>query len=207
MISVPTFSSKGVPGEKVKLPEALFGVKADPRLIAQAVRVYLGNQRQAGAKTKTRGEIKKTTAKMYKQKGTGRARHGSHSAPIFVGGGVSHGPTGTQNFKHTLSTAQRRLALFSALSDKAKSDLLVVTGLKNQDKTEVMQDLIQEISKVKLLFVVASEQKILARAIRNLKNVKVISAGQLNTYWVLSCQKIAMTSEAIEELSKIFNTK
>jgi large subunit ribosomal protein L4 len=74
------------------LPEAVFGAKPNKALIAQAVRVYLANQRQGNASTKTRGEVIGTTKKIYRQKGTGRARHGAAKAPIFVGGGIAHGP-------------------------------------------------------------------------------------------------------------------
>src|SRR5579884_516617 len=76
----------------ITLPKEIFGAKVNPQLMSQAVRVYLANQRQGNAATKTRGEINMTTAKWYRQKGTGRARHGAKSAPIFVKGGVAHGP-------------------------------------------------------------------------------------------------------------------
>ena len=88
MSTAATFNIKGEKIEAVTLPKELFGVEVKPQLLAQAVRVWLSNQRKAFAKTKTRKDVAKTTAKMYKQKGTGRARHGSYAAPIFVGGGV-----------------------------------------------------------------------------------------------------------------------
>jgi len=104
--------------EKAKIPAKMAKVKIDQQLMAQAVRVYLSNQRSALAKTKTRGEVARTTAKMYKQKGTGRARHGAYSAPIFVGGGVAFGPTGGQNYRRKMSKALGKLAFASALALK-----------------------------------------------------------------------------------------
>src|SRR3989344_4073637 len=98
MISVPAFSITGESLKVVTLPVKVFGVKADPALLAQAVRIYLGNQRKSSAKTKTRAEVEGSTRKIYRQKGTGRARHGSIRAPIFVGGGIAHGPDGSQNY-------------------------------------------------------------------------------------------------------------
>src|SRR3989344_2289439 len=94
MISAPVYTVKGEAAERLNLPGEVFEVKVAPTLLAQAVRVYLSNQRKGGAKTKTRGMVSLTTAKMYKQKGTGRPRHGSSSAPIFVAGGEAHGPQG-----------------------------------------------------------------------------------------------------------------
>src|SRR5688572_24665900 len=88
--------------EDLKVSEALFAAKVSPALIAQAVRVYQDRQHQHTSKVKTRGEISLTTAKWFKQKGTGRARHGAKSAHIFVGGGVAHGPDGIRGASLTL---------------------------------------------------------------------------------------------------------
>src|SRR3989339_761921 len=130
MITAATYDIKGQQGEKIKLPEKIFGAKVKPIVMAQAVRVYLSNQRKALAKTKTRADVAKTTAKMYRQKGTGRARHGSYAAPIFVGGGIAHGPSGKQNYKLSLPAKMRRLALLGALSVKAKAkEILIVEGV------------------------------------------------------------------------------
>src|SRR3989339_2278990 len=129
MITAATYDIKGQQGEKIKLPEKIFGAKVKPIVMAQAVRVYLSNQRKALAKTKTRADVAKTTAKMFKQKGTGRARHGSYAAPIFVGGGVAHGPSGEQNYKLSLSSKMRKLALLGALSAKASAhEIMVIEG-------------------------------------------------------------------------------
>src|SRR3990167_4064766 len=129
MTTAQSYNLKGERQEKLNLPKEQFGVNASPSLLAQAVRIFLSNQRRAAAKTKTRAEVAKTTAKMYKQKGTGRARHGSYAAPIFVGGGVAHGPSGEQNYKMSLPVKMRRLALLGALSAKAEAkQVMVVTG-------------------------------------------------------------------------------
>src|SRR5260221_7335072 len=98
------------------ITSVLFDAASSASTVAQAVRVYLGNQRQGTAKVKTRGEVERTKKKWYKQKGTGGARHGARSAPIFVGGGVSHGPTGTTDWSLKMSKPMRKVALRTALS-------------------------------------------------------------------------------------------
>jgi LSU ribosomal protein L4P len=115
----------------INLPPEIFAAEVNPPLMAQAVRVYLANQRKAHPKTKTRAEVNRTKAKWYRQKGTGRARHGSRAAPIFVGGGVAHGPTGEQNYQLKMPKKMKKAALFSALTSKFKEkEILVVKGLE-----------------------------------------------------------------------------
>src|SRR3989338_11153263 len=99
MLTAQVFQPEGGKSGTINLPEQLFAAKVNPQLMAQAVRVFLSNQRKAHAKSKTRGEIIRTTRKWYRQKGTGRARHGAQSAPLFVGGAKAHGPRGHQNYQ------------------------------------------------------------------------------------------------------------
>ncbi len=99
MPTVDLFLISGEKAGKVTLPSEIFAAKINNQLMAQAVRVFLANQRKARAKTKTRGKVEGSGKKIWAQKGTGRARHGDRYAPIFVGGGISHGPTGKENFK------------------------------------------------------------------------------------------------------------
>ena len=94
MAQIPLVNTSGKKVKSLKVSGKIFGAKVNPSLVNQAVRVYLSNQRQASARTKSRGEVKVTKAKIWRQKGTGRARHGSRNAPIFVGGAKAHGPTG-----------------------------------------------------------------------------------------------------------------
>jgi len=106
-LSAPVVSIDGKKKGTVSVSEAMFNTHAADQLVAQAVRVYQANQRQGGAKTKTRGEVTGSGRKIWRQKGTGRARHGHRYAPIFVGGGVSHGPR-TRDFSRRLSKAMRK---------------------------------------------------------------------------------------------------
>lgn len=207
MISVPVYSLKSKGTEKKSLPKEVFEVKVPEALLAQSVKVYLSNQRRARAKTKSRGEVVKTTAKMYRQKGTGRARHGSYSAPIFVGGGRAHGPTGEQNYSRAMPAKMKRLALLGSLSQLAtnKKVMVLTGGDKGSGKTQEAVKLIEtmENGKVgKLLVITTAGQTQVWRAWKNLKNVEVMTCEQLHPYNVLKAGKLLITAEAVETLRK-----
>lgn len=183
---------------------AIFDQAANPTLVSQAVRVYLANQRAGLAKTKTRGEVDLTKKKMYKQKHTGGARHGAQSAPIFVGGGVTHGPRGNQNWTLTLSKKMRQVALKTALGMQASQDkIIVVDGIeKIQGKTKEMVTLLRqlELTNVPTLLVAEGMSEILDRATRNIENLFVCLASDLTTYYVMRAGKIIFTPTSLDQL-------
>lgn len=190
---------------KVDLPKEIFGAKVNPTLMAQAVRVYLSNQRKAYPKTKTRGEVSLTKAKWYRQKGTGRARHGARSAPIFVGGGVAHGPTGTQNWEKDLPKKARQQALASALSSKFRqNEVMVIDGLeKIKGKTKELVSVLEKLAKnQKVLLVLPKMFENVVRAGRNIPCLRINQTLSLNTYEVLEGGKILMTPQTIKLLEK-----
>lgn len=189
--------------EKAKLSSKLTKTGPQDRLIAQAVRVYLGNQRKAKAKTKTRGEINKTTAKMYKQKGTGRARHGAYSAPIFVGGGIAFGPTGEQNYKRKMSKALGHLAFVSALTAKSRN----IWTMDLTSKTKGTKLIVKELAKAELptsgLLVVLGQKELeYGKYFRNLKGVSVTNSASVNTYEVVKSRQILFSQKGLEEIGE-----
>ncbi len=191
----------------VTVPETVFGAAVNLPLIAQAVHVYRSNLRQGGAKAKTRGDVSLTTKKMYKQKGTGNARHGAFSAPQFVGGGVAHGPTGMENWKRSLTPVLARKALVSALSAlAADKKVAVVADLEKLDgKTKTAAKFITEISEKtgeKVLIVVDQSHTNVIRSLRNLANVKITSATRLNTLAAVSVQQVVIMQPALELLAQ-----
>lgn len=215
-LSAPMYDIKGAKNGTFALPSAVFGAKINQPLMAQAVRIYLANQRQGNAHTKSRGEITLTTAKWYRQKGTGRARHGAKSAPIFVGGGVAHGPK-KRDFSLNFPQKMKRAALYSALSLKVKDgDVKVLSGLsKITPKTKIMDQIIKKITaeqkglpagrqgKAKVLLVTSAAPKELEnvyKAGRNLKNMEILNAKLLNTYEVLKYKNLFFMKESIEVL-------
>ena len=120
MFKVDLYNIKGEKEGKVTLPKEIFETKINKPLLSQAVRVYLANQRDARARAKTRAQVKGSNRKIYRQKGTGGARHGDNKAPIFVGGGKAHPPKGI-NRRLSLPKKMKQLALKSALSISSPS--------------------------------------------------------------------------------------
>lgn len=201
---VDTLNTKGEKVGKISLPKEIFGVEFSPKLLAQAVRVYLANQRKARPKTKTRSEVDGSGRKIWRQKGTGRARHGDRQAPIFVGGGIAHGPQGTRR-RLSLSQVMGKKALFSALSGKLRENkLLVVEDLKINPKTREIEKILETLLKKtprQVLLVIPPKNEVLKRAARNIPWLKVSQFNILNSYEVLDCDQIIFTKEAISQFN------
>ena len=197
---------------KISLPKEIFAIEVNKRLLAQAVKVYLSNQRQANAKTKTRSEVNFSTRKIWKQKGTGRARHGAKSAPIFVKGGRAHGPTGEQNYKLKLSQKMKKKALASALTQKLKDNkLVVIEGLmKIKGKTKEINKIIARFrkpatskdkkKKTKITIILPEVWENVIRAGRNIPYLDFLQVKQLNAYEILNGGMLVFTKESIEAL-------
>jgi len=203
---------KGKVIESMNLPKEIFGAKINKVLLAQAVRVYLANQRKGTHSTKTRGEVEGSTAKIYRQKGTGRARHGSKRAPIFVKGGIVFGPK-PRDYSLKLPKKMRRLALFSSLTAKKdEGKIIVLSGLeKIEAKTNKMVDVIKNLKleeKNKKILLITPDTinafENVYKAGRNLKGVSIISAKMLNTYEVLNAKTLLFMKASIEVLENTF---
>lgn len=212
-VTADVYNMQGRVVSKVKLPKEVFGVKVNNSLMAQAVRVYLANQRMGTASTKNRGEITGSTKKIWRQKGTGRARHGSRKAPIFVGGGVAFGPR-TRDYSLKIPKKMKKSSLFSALSYKQNNgEIKVVTGLeKIQPKTKFMAQVVKKIGfnskKINVLLVIPDKAKNgfenVYRAGRNIKGFKILGANALNTYEVLNNQSVLFMKDAVLAVEKHF---
>lgn len=146
MVKVNSYSAKGTKGAAVALPKELERTPNE-HLLAQAVHVYQSRSHVGLSKAKTRGEVSGSTRKIYRQKGTGNARHGGIRAPIFVGGGKAHGPDGLKRVL-TLPKNMRRAALAMAVTTKAKAgELVLVNGLDTLKKTNDAADLVAKVKK------------------------------------------------------------
>lgn len=211
-LTISVFDISGKEVETMDLPEAMFGAKVNPVLMAQAVRVYLANQRQGNASTKTRGEVAGSTRKIYRQKGTGRARHGGVRAPIFVKGGIAHGPK-PQDHSLTMPKKMKRAALFSALTAKLAIDgVKIVSGLEAvEPKTKNMALALNNFGlsdkKAKVLLVTPANIASVTRGGSNLTGVTITAADRLNTYEVLNTKKLVFMKDAIEAMQKVFLKK
>lgn len=196
-IKVPYYTKSGVKSGTVVLPKEIFGQKPNKVLIAQAVRVFLANQRSAHAKTLGRGEINRTKHKAHRQKGTGLARHGAKSAPIYVGGGIAHGPRGIENYKLNLSQKMRKLALISSLSEKAQEGKVVVADIESvEPKTKNIASVLEKIGG-KSVTIVHGGSKNLVLAARNIEVVVLIPASGLSAYNVLVNNILVLTKEGV----------
>lgn len=206
-LSIPVYSITGAASGSLTLPKEVFGQEVNKGLLAQAVRVYTANQKNYTASTKTRGQVQGSTVKIYRQKGTGRARHGANTAPIFVGGGITFGPK-PRKVVLDLPKKMKRAALISALSDKANEKLAIavdnvekLTG-KTKQVTQFLQKVMDKNTKSALI-VTASAEKNLQQAVRNIPNVTVLSANLINIYEVLRHQTLILTKDAVSKLETV----
>jgi len=183
MSKANVYSAKGVKKGSYSLPQ-IFGEKENLNLLAQAVRVYDDRKHLGLAKAKTRADVERTKKKVYAQKGTGGARHGARSAPIFVGGGVAHGPKGVKRVL-SLPAKMRKKALAVALSLKAKEgEVVLVDGISSFKKTSDVQNLLNKVGKEKKVsrftFILSEENWPIARVIENIKEANVVPFKSLN---------------------------
>ncbi len=201
-LNAEVFSLTGKVVKTMALPKEVFGEKINEALMTQAVLIHLANQRAGSASTKTRGQVIGSTRKIYRQKGTGRARHGGITAPIFVGGGVAHGPH-PHSFSKKLSQKMRTKALFSALSARQKEGAIKVVSelgsapAKTKDMAKGLT-LLNVFGK-SVLLVIASDKSMenAKKSGRNIEGVSILPVNQLNTYAVLKNKSILFAEEAI----------
>ncbi len=202
-LEIPVYDIKGKEKGVFELLKEPFSVTAKPQLLAQAIRVYQFNQRQGTASTKTRGEVVGSTRKIYRQKGTGRARHGDIKAPIFVGGGTVGGPK-PKNFSLEITKKQRKKAFFGALTLKFKEKNLAAledAALKMEAKTKSIASFLEEtkMSGKKILFVVPKmDNNNFILASRNIDGVSLTDVQSLNIFQVFNNSKIIFLESALE---------
>jgi len=195
-------------GRNVELSDAIFAIEPNKHAVYLDVKQFLANQRQGTHKAKERAEIKGSTRKIKKQKGTGTARAGSIKSPIFRGGGRIFGPR-PRNHGFKLNKNLKRLARLSALSIKAKEENIVVVenftfdAPKTKDFTNVLKAL--DLDNKKSLFVLEASNKNVYLSSRNLKNVNTITVSKINTYGVLNAKKVVLSEGCVEELESNFS--
>ncbi len=210
-ISVSVYDLLGKSSGRMSLPSEIFAAKVNPALMAQAVRVHMASQRRGTASTKTRSEVAGTTKKIYRQKGTGRARHGAAKAPIFVGGGITFGPR-PHDFALSMPKKMRRLALFSALTSKlAESSVKVLDTTDSKGKTREMFGLLKSLDLVsknghakKVMVVIDNNGKLVSQSARNIEGARVQNASNLTAYEVLNANTLLFMKESVDLLKKTF---
>ncbi len=191
----------------IDLDDAVFGIKEIRADILQRMVKYQLAKRRAGThKTLSRGEVARSHSKLYKQKGTGQARHGAANAPLFRGGAHAHNRL-PRDYSHDLTKKFRALALRHALSAKANAgDLIVIDALKlNEAKTSALQQSLTKLKLEKALFIAGAEVDAnVARAARNLKHIDVLPNAGLNVYDILRADKLVLTQDAVNAIHERF---
>ncbi len=205
-LSVPVYSLAGRADGTLTLPKEIFGQKVNKKLLSQAMRVYMTNQKNLTGFTKTRGEVEGSTAKIYRQKGTGRARHGGIRAPIFVGGGIVFGPK-PRKVKLELPQRMKKAALLSAFSFKVTDkNIIGLAGIeKASGKTKEIVKLMLSVKKqdnASALIVTGDKTDNAVRAVRNIPGVDILPVNLINAYEVVKHDLLLITKEAVEKLSK-----
>lgn len=208
-MDVKLYSQTGEPAGEVTLPEAVFGVRPNRDLIHQALTVQLQNRRQRVAHTKDRSEVRGGGRKPWRQKGTGRARHGSIRSPLWRGGGITFGPTKDRVFAGRFPKKMRRAALRQVLSAKAVAgDLIVVERFPEAVKTKAYAAWFAKLPvKSSRLVVVPSDAPALSRAVRNLSRTKTIGVNSLNVLDLLASATVVLPKDAIETMVALYGSK
>ncbi len=213
MPTIPVYNQKGEETGKTELPSEIFEVAFSPDLVHQVVVSQMANRRQVSAHTKDRSEVRGGGKKPWRQKGTGRARHGSIRSPLWKGGGVTFGPTKERNFKKIIPKKIKRKALFMVLSQKKKdNELVVLDELKiEKPETKIMKGIIQNLkSKIKniktesFLITLPKMDKNIILSTRNIPKIDTIQAKELNCLDILNYKYLMLPKEAVEVIKTTF---
>lgn len=206
------FTKTGGKSEKtITLPKDIFEAEVNKVLLDKAVKVYLANQRQSNAHSKTRGDVSGGGKKPWKQKGTGRARSGSIRNPIFRGGGVAFGPKNLMNHKLNMNKKERAVAMRSALSTKATDKVIHIFegfGLKDEKLTQTLAEILKK-AKIegKTLIVTHIKDENMIKASSNLSVIDTEVVNSLNAYQVLKYKNIVLTPETVEKIKEYWSDK
>jgi len=205
---VPTYNQKGEKIGQTRLPSEIFDVKINPDLVHQVVVSQMANRRKVIAHTKDRGEVRGGGRKPWRQKGTGRARHGSIRSPLWRGGGVTFGPTKERVFKKIIPKKMRRKALFIVLSGKVKNNLLILLDeLKiEQSKTKLIAEILKRLPcrQESTLITLPDYDKNLILAARNVPKVATLCSRDLNALDLLTFKYLVMPKESIKVIKETF---
>jgi len=206
MTKATLYNMQGEKQKEVELPESVFGLELQPRLIQEVVIAHQANQRQVTAHTKDRGEVSGGGKKPWKQKGTGRARHGSIRSPLWVGGGITFGPRKNRNFTKKVNKKVARKALKMVLSDRAAHGAiaLIDSFSTTESKTKNYAKLIKAIGAEKskrILFITNEINRDMVRCVDNIPHATVMTASDLNAHAVIRTRSVVMEEGCVESLS------
>ena len=199
MAVVDVQNQRGENVSQVELADGIFNVEVKPDLLHEIVRMQLANRRCASASVKRRSEVSGSQAKLFRQKGTGRARRGNIKSPLLRGGGVTFGP-GENNYKLKVPKKKRKAALKMALSSKLSDNTLIIVDKIELDqiKTKNFQEITESLKIKKALFVIDETDKTLELSARNIPGIKVLKKEGLNVYDILKYQNLVIMESSIK---------
>jgi len=192
--------------DTIEVSDKIIGAKINNKLVSNVLYKTNANYKGRKAKTKQRNEITGSTSKIYAQKGTGNARHASKKAPIFVGGGVAHGPKGELSYKkRKLNKSEKKLSIASLITKKNKlNDLIIIDDIQKKiQKTREMNNiLIKFEAKNSVIIADTKSRNNIIKSIRNIPNVKITDVNHFSAYDLAKFKKIIFTETSIKELEK-----
>mgnify|MGYP001295684694 FL=1 len=202
------FDKINLDGKKssIEVLDKIFSAKVNNRLVSSVLYKTNANYKKRHAKTKQQNEVSGPTSKIYAQKGTGNARHASRKAPIFVGGGVAHGPKGELSYKtRKLNKSEKKNSIASLISEKIKEKNLIIFSDFNNviKKTKEMSVIVKkfEISNSLIILDKSSKDKI-EKSIRNIPNIKVTDVNHFSAFDIVKFKKVVFTESSVKELEK-----
>ena len=192
--------------DTIEVSDKIISSKINNKLVSNVLYKTNANYKGRKAKTKQKNEIKGSTSKIYAQKGTGNARHASKKAPIFVGGGVAHGPKGELNYKkRKLNKSEKKLSIASLITQKNKiKDLIILDDFQNEIlKTKEMNNILIKFEAINSIIIADKRSKDnVYKSIRNIPNVKITDVNHFSAYDLAKYKKIIFTETSIKELEK-----
>jgi len=195
--------------ESIEVLDKIFSAKINKKLISNVLYKTNANYKGRHAKTKQQNEVAGPTSKIYAQKGTGNARHASRKAPIFVGGGVAHGPKGELAYKkRKLNKNEKKLSIASIISDKNKNkNLIILSDFSNEiKKTKEMYSIVKKFEFTNSLLIVdKNSMNKIEKAVRNIPNIKITDINHFSAFDMIKYKKIVLTESSVKELEKRYS--
>lgn len=206
MPTVEVVNTRGESVGELELNPSVFDAEVNENLLFEVSKMHMNNRRKGTASTKTRNEVRGGGRKPWRQKGTGRARHGTIRSPLWAGGGVTFGPK-PRDYRYQLPRKMRRAAMRSALTSKLRSQELVVLDdlALEQPRTRAINEIINNLNaRGRVLLVTAGADENVYKSSRNIPRVNAAVAGQINVLDVLNCDRLILTREAVAKVEEVF---
>ena len=192
--------------ETIEIEDKIFSSKINLKNSSNVLYKLNSNYKGRKAKTKQKNEIKGSTSKIYSQKGTGNARHASRKAPIFVGGGIAHGPKGQNNYKvKKMNKSEKKLSIKSLLSQKNKNkNLIIIDDFKKEiKKTKEMFGILKNFDALDCLIIIDNESKnLISKSTKNLPNVKLTDTNHFSSFDLMKYNKLILTTRSLKLIEK-----